>query len=148
MGKVADLLCEKSRQGRGAVYTISPEKSVLEAARVMNERRIGALVVVDGGGRVKGIFTERDVMSRVVSEERSPEKTLVGDVMTAAVIVASPTTTCDELRALMRERRVRHMPVIEDGALVGMVSIGDINAAESRAMVETISYLERYIYTP
>ncbi len=148
MGKVARLLAEKSRQGRGEVVTVAPGHTVLEAARLMNRNRIGALVVADERGEVKGIFTERDILTRVVSEERAPERTSVGEVMTTAVLVAETSTSLDELRSLMRERRIRHMPVIEEGRLVGMVSLGDLNAEESRALVETITYLEQYFYTP
>jgi CBS domain-containing protein len=131
----------------GGVVTIGPEASVLAAARAMNEHHIGSLVVV-AGGRLTGIFTERDVMRRVVAERRDPAKTKVGDVMTSPVACAALHTTCGELGVVMREKRIRHVPVVEDGSVVGMISIGDINRAEHDEQEQTISYLEQYISVP
>ena len=132
----------------GGVATIGPEETVLEGARRMNERRIGSLVVTDDAGRIVGIFTERDVLKRVVGEGRPPESTRIGDVMTREVMACAPTTRSEELRFLMREKRIRHVPVVESGGeLVGMISIGDLNTAEVKVMSETIRYLEQYITT-
>ncbi len=140
MHLVMHVLREKS----GAVHTISPDASVLEAAQSMNRHHIGSLVVMSGPVPV-GIITERDIMTRVVAEERSPSSTTVGNVMTPRLITCSMATPLDDLRRLMRERRIRHVPVIEDGMPVGMVSIGDLNRAETQALSETVSYLEAYI---
>ena len=140
MHSVSELLRSKG----GDVYTIASERSVLEAAREMNVHRVGSLVVLDGG-RIVGIITERDIMIRIVAAERPPAATTVEDAMTANVLVCQRSTSLDELRSTMRQRRIRHVPVVEEGQLIGMVSIGDLNAAETRVLTETIRYLEAYI---
>ncbi len=146
MPRVHDLLREKAAEGLLEVVVTRPLEKVVEAARAMNERRIGALPVVDDAGRLVGMFTERDVLTRIVAAGRDPETTRVGDVMTSPVLACEPTTPLDDLRGVMRERRVRHIPVVDDGAVVGMVSIGDLNTIDARVMTETINYLERYMY--
>ena len=132
------------RKGR-EVATIRPEHSVLEAARVMNDKRIGSLVVVDGRGRVVGILSERDILTRVVAMGRSPERTSVRTVMTEDVIVCDEDTALDELRAIMRQRRIRHIPIVDHDILTGMISIGDLNAETREALHATITTLEGYI---
>lgn len=141
MPNVAAIL---SRKG-SVVHTISPAASVLDAARVMNQHRIGACVVTQSDAQVVGILTERDILTRLVAAEKDPRTTRVEDLMTRDVLCCSPTTTCEELRRMMRERRIRHVPVRDGGRLVGLVSIGDLNAAESEGMSATITYLEEYI---
>ncbi len=146
MYQVSELLSVKGSM----VATIAPSASVLDAACAMNERKIGSLVVVGGGGRgaekrVVGIITERDILTRVVAMERSPSKTKVEEVMTPNPISCVPETPLEEVRCVMQERRVRHVPVLEGGLLAGMVSIGDLNAAEAREMTQTIGYLKAYI---
>lgn len=130
-----------------AVVTIAPTASVLDAAQAMNERKIGSLVVVEGGqdNRVVGIITERDILTRIVAPERSPSKTRVAEVMTPEPIVCGPETPLEEVRMVMHEHRVRHIPVVESGVLSGMVSLGDLNAAEARELTQTIGYLKAYI---
>src|SRR4051812_22042428 len=124
MPTVMDILANKGSH----VATIPSDATVLEATHVMNDRKIGALVVQDGN-RVLGIFTERDVLRRVVAVERSPSATLVGEVMTKDVVCCPPDTEVDEASRIMRDRRIRHLPVCDDGTgLVGLVSIGDLNA--------------------
>lgn len=140
MRTVEELL--KSKGAR--VVTTTPHASVLDAASLMNVHRIGSLVVVDEG-TVVGIITERDILTRVVARQRDPALTTVGEVMTERVVVCSRATTVDELRHVMRERRIRHVPVVEHGELVGMASIGDINMAENAVLSETIRDLEAYI---
>jgi len=141
MSTVQRILAEKER---GSVVTVSPEASVLEAARLMNHHRIGS-VVVTIDGRLVGIFTERDVLQRVVAEQRDPASTAVAQVMTTYVACATPETTLNELRSVIREKRIRHIPVIAEGKVAGMVSIGDLNRAESEVQQQTIEYLERYM---
>ena len=149
MPRVADLIAAQKRgdlpQQDSAVASVAPETTVLDAAKAMNEAHVGSLVVLDGNGGLLGIFTERDVLRRVVAESKDPEQTLVGDVMTKKVHTAPPETPLDDLRTLMREKRIRHVPIVADGKLAGMVSIGDLNAAEAKTLVETITYLERYM---
>lgn len=142
MSKVVDLLRSKGAD----VYTIRPEQTVLDAAREMNLRRVGALVVTKEDRVPMGIVTERDILTRVVAGELSPASTAVGDVMTSRLISCSTSTPLEELRDAMRRNRIRHVPVIEDGRLCGMVSIGDLNVAEVKVMSETIKYFEQYIY--
>jgi CBS domain-containing protein len=145
MATAGQLIRERAEAGE-SVHTIAPDATVLEAVRRMNDRRIGSLVVVDGAGRALGIFTERDLLKRVVSEGLDPKSTRVEQVMTGDVIVCTPDTHLDAIRQTMRERRIRHMPIIEDdGSLVGMISIGDLNVAEVKVMSETIAYLEQYM---
>jgi len=141
MHTVRSILEQKDR----LVVRIAEQASVLEAAQLMRERRIGAIVVTRGD-KVVGIFTERDVLNRVVAVERDPSATTVGDVMSAPVAVCGPDTKCDECRAVMRQQRLRHLPVVEDGKLIGMVSIGDLNKAAHADQAETIQYLYEYMY--
>lgn len=147
MPRAIDVLNEKTRAGRGDVASTSPMATVVDAAQLMNERRIGSLVVLDHENRLIGMFTERDVLMRVVAEEKNPRETRVGDVMTCPVIACAPSTPVDDLRSLMREKRVRHIPIVENGRVLGLVSIGDLNVAEVRVMAETINYLEQYMYS-
>jgi len=129
----------------GSVAALGPEATVLEAAALMNERGIGSVVVLDDKKRLAGIFTERDVLRRVVAEQRDPATTKLADVMTSPVACAAPHTTLDEIRNVMRQRRIRHLPVAERKRVVGMVSIGDLNKAEHDVQVQTIHYLEQYM---
>ena len=153
MPRVADLIAARKRgdlpshrpDQNWELASVTPETTVLDAARRMNEAHVGSLVVLDAKGGLLGIFTERDVLRRVVAESKDPERTIVADVMTRKVHTAPPETPLDDLRTLMREKRIRHVPVVQDGRLVGMVSIGDLNAAEAKTLVETITYLERYM---
>src|SRR5438105_8634517 len=104
----------------------------------MNEHKIGALVVMEAG-RVAGMFTERDVLRRVVAEQRQPSEVRVGEVMTREVICCEPHTDLDEVSAIMKNHRVRHLPVCgEGGKLLGLVSIGDVNAHYASNQAQTI----------
>jgi CBS domain-containing protein len=138
------LVSELLRQKGSTVHAIAPDASVLEAARLMNQHHIGSLLVAHEQ-RLAGIITERDLLTRVMAAERSPGSTRVGDVMTGQVLTCTPQTSLDEVRKVMREKRLRHIPVVQEGRLAGMVSIGDVIAAEEQTLVETISYLEAYI---
>ena len=126
------------------VASLPPTASVLEAAQLMNERQIGSVLVIERNTLV-GIFTERDVLRRIVAEQCDPATTVLSDVMTREVAYASSHTTLDEIRRAMRERRIRHMPVLEKKRVMGIISIGDLNKAESDRKVETIRYLEQYM---
>jgi CBS domain-containing protein len=142
MPTVADILARKGAH----VLTIGKEASVLQAALVMNEHKIGAVVVVDES-RVIGMFTERDVLRRVVGEQRDPTKTLVADVMTTEVICCTPQTTIEEARWAMKDRRIRHLPLVDsDHRLLGLVSIGDLNAFDASSQEQTIYLLQEYLY--
>lgn len=142
MTTVQDILDQKGNQ----VLTVGPAATVIDAATLMNEHQVGSLVVLDAG-RVLGMFTERDVLCRVVSERRDPATTTVGDVMTAEIVCCRAETPLDEARGAMKNRRIRHLPVIaDDGSLVGLISIGDLNAHHTHSQELTIHLMEEYIH--
>ena len=142
MATVGNILSDKGDQ----VMTIQSTTTVIDAAKKMNEHGIGALVVEDDG-KVVGIFTERDVMRRVVVHGLSPDVVCVGEVMTDEVICARPTMDLEEARGICMKRRVRHLPVIDDaGKLHGLISIGDLNAWDLSGHKRTIHYLHEYLY--
>lgn len=112
------------RKGRN-VFSVAPDITVTEAVAEMNLHRIGSVLVLDGG-RLVGIFTERDVLRRIVGPGLDPHNVTVEKVMTANVMTISPEATIEETMALFTEKRFRHLPVMEHGELVGTISIGDI----------------------
>ena len=143
MPSVMDIIADKGSH----VYSISPVATVLEATHAMNDRKIGALVVKDSSGRVMGIFTERDVLRRVIAEEKSPKSVRVGEVMTRDVVCCPPEADIDEASRIMRDRRVRHLPVCDgDGSLLGVISIGDLNAYHASTQEAQIHFLNEYVY--
>jgi CBS domain-containing protein len=127
------------------VATIDQGSSVLEAAKLMNDRRIGA-VVVTKGDRAVGIFTERDILNRVVAAGRMPDGTRVGEVMTSPMACCRRDTPLTECKSVMTSKHIRHLPVVEDGKLHGLVSSGDILASECADQQATIEYLHEYLY--
>ncbi len=142
MPTVNDILANKSSR----IVTIRPEATVLEATELMNQHKIGALVVMQDN-QVVGMFTERDVLRRVVAEHRDPTTLAVSEVMTTEVVCIEPQTTLDEAAAVMKSRRIRHLPVCgNDGSLAGMISIGDLNAHFATTQEQTIHFLSDYIY--
>lgn len=142
---VSQVLARKQESGTRRVATVSPETTVLEASRLMNDNQIGSLVVTDEAGEVRGIVTERDFLRRVIAAEKTPAETPVQDVMTRDVLTCTPETRLDEIREVMREKRIRHMPVVGSEGLVGIVSIGDLNFARSKVLTEQVEHLEAYI---
>jgi CBS domain-containing protein len=114
-----------SRKG-SVVQTTRSSDTVAEAVRLMNEKKIGSLVVVDDL-RVVGIFTERDVLSRVVGADRNPQLTRVSAVMTENVVTIGPEATIGDVMDLFNHRHCRHLPVLADGELLGLISIGDVS---------------------
>jgi CBS domain-containing protein len=142
MATVRDILAIKGTQ----VWTIGKSARVLEAADVMNQHKIGALVVVHED-QVVGIFSERDVLRRVVVERRDPADTTVADVMTAEVVCCTMATSLDEARSAMKNRRIRHLPVVDpEKHLQGLISIGDLNAYQANHQEQTIHLLQEYLY--
>jgi len=129
------------------VASLPPGATVLEAANLMNDRHIGSVLVIDRN-RLVGIFTERDVLRRVVAAQRSARKTVLSEVMTEQVACAAPHTTLDEIRSVMREQRIRHVPVVDGDRVTGMISIGDLNKADHDGQERTIQYLEQYMSVP
>jgi CBS domain-containing protein len=142
MALVRDILAKKGSQ----VWTIGPDATVLQGALVMNEHKIGATVVTDGG-RIVGMFSERDVLRRVVGEQRNPARTLVSEVMSGEVVCCTPQTSLEEAGGAMMNRRIRHLPVVDDdGRLLGLISIGDLNAYRQADQEQTIFLLNEYLY--
>jgi CBS domain-containing protein len=142
MATVREILARKGAQ----VFTTGPDATVLAAATIMNEHKIGALVVIQDG-RVTGMFTERDVLRRVVGDQRDPARTRVAEVMTSEVVYCTLQTTLEEARGAMKNRRIRHLPLVDgDGRLQGLVSIGDLNAYETSDREQTIYLMQEYIY--
>lgn len=127
-----------------AVYSVVSTVNVFDAVAEMNRHRIGSIVVLEGSKPV-GIFTERDVLRRVVGEGLDPRSLRVADVMSKNLITITADTTVEETMVLFAEKRCRHLPVVEDGRLIGLISIGDISrwvADSNRAEAE---HLKNYI---
>lgn len=123
------------------VHSCSPDTTVKEAANLMSVHRVGSLLV-ELGGTLRGIFTERDVLMRVVAQGRDPDSTHVGDVMTTSLITVKLDTPIEELERIMRENRIRHLPVFQGSELVAMISIGDVlvfHAESRKQMVEQLT---------
>jgi CBS domain-containing protein len=139
-GFVSSVLAEKGRQ----VYTVARGASVAEAVREMNEKGIGALVVMEGR-RPIGMFTERDVLRRVVDADKDPTMTRVSSVMTRDVVTVSPSDHVDDVMALMTARRFRHLPVVADDELQGMISIGDLMRWITIHQEDQIRQMQEYI---
>jgi CBS domain-containing protein len=140
METVAEILSFKGRE----VLSVKPETRVLSAVELMCERHIGALLVCSG--RIPlGVFSERDLMRRVILAGKEPRDTVVADVMTTDVVCVEPTTPAREAMAIMTERRCRHLPVVEDGQVVGMLSIGDLVRWASQEQAFEIQLLTDYV---
>ncbi len=141
MKTVRDILARKG----GEVHTVSPQETVYRAIGRLCELGVGSLVVVDQG-RPVGLFSERDYTCKVALKGRSSRETAVSEVMSSRLLVVAPDTETTECMALMTENRVRHLPVVEEGRLVGLVSIGDIVKDIIDEQQYVIEQLERYIY--
>jgi len=126
------------------VYTIAPTASVFDAVRLMADKDIGALLVTEGP-KIAGIITERDYARKIALMSRSSRETPVREIMTAAVMYVRPDQSSDECMALMTENRVRHLPVMEGGQLLGLISIGDLVKDIISEQRFTIQQLEHYI---
>jgi CBS domain-containing protein len=141
MNTVAQILGSKPDR---AVYTMEPTASAHEAVRLMADKNIGALVVVERG-QVVGIVSERDVARKLVLMARSPKDTLLRDIMSSPVMYVHLHHTSDECMALMTENRLRHLPVMDGGQLIGLISIGDLVKATISEQQFIIEQLEHYI---
>lgn len=124
-GEQAEPVSKLMEERSAAVHSITPEITVTECVRQMNELKIGAMLVMEND-RLTGIFTERDAMTRVLGGGLDPTHTLVSEVMSSDPVCVSPSTTLEEARALVTSRRIRHLPVVDNGKVVGMVSSGDL----------------------
>lgn len=140
MKLVKHLLDSKGRD----IISIVGDASVLDAIKTMAERSIGSLLVMENG-ELKGIVTERDYARKVIVKGRSSKSTQVQEIMTADVCTATPDQTVNDCMTTMTERRIRHLPVIENEKVVGLISIGDLVQAIISDQQEEIQQLEQYI---
>jgi CBS domain-containing protein len=142
MTQVRQLLERKSR----ALFSVPPTAAVLEAIRAMAEHHVGALLVMSGE-RLEGIVSERDYARKVILLGRSSADTPVRDIMSAPVVTVTPDTTVPTCMQLMTDKRIRHLPVLEGGRVIGMISIGDLVKAVMAEQQQQIEQLESYIHS-
>ena len=142
MAVVRDLLARKGTD----VVSIQPTATVLEAARLMNDRGVGGVVVVDEANSLLGIFTERDILRRVVAAGLPPESTKVAGVFTRDIVTCTPDMNVEEIGSIMSTRRVRHLPVVDVTGLHGVVTIGDLLAHRLSDQETTIQHLNSYVF--
>jgi CBS domain-containing protein len=139
-GTLGNILDEKGH----TVFRIDADAPAFEAAKQMVEANVGSLLVTEAGG-ITGIVTERDYLKRVILQDRVARETAVREISSSPVIVAGPETTVDDCMALMTDRRIRHVPVVDGGEVVGMVSIGDPVKFRSEQQRFELRYLTEYI---
>ena len=140
MKTVADILETKGRE----VWTITPETIVFDALKMMADKNVGALVVLDGG-KVVGILSERDYARKVILHGRSSRELKAKEIMSANVYFVSPTHNIEDCMALFTNKRVRHLPVLQNEGLIGIISIGDVVKSVIAEQESTIKHLENYI---
>jgi len=140
MGKIAHVLAKKGAQ----VYTINEAETVFEAVKQMVELNTGCLLVTEEE-EIRGIVTERDYMRSIVLAGRTSRATQVREIMTSRIVVVQPDTSVEEAMAIMTDRRIRHLPVVDNGKLAGLVSIGDLVKQISQDRKFEIQYLTDYI---
>jgi len=141
MLKVSQVLASKTPN---AVYALKPTQMVIEALELMSERNIGTVMVMEND-RLMGIFSERDYARKGILKDRKAESTPIDAVMTAHVITVGPDSSIEECMRLMSEKKFRHLPVLEDGQVLGLISIGDVVTAIIREQGDRIQSLEQYI---
>lgn len=141
MTTVRELITHKGR----AVFSVRPDDSVYSALKLMAEKNIGAVLVIDEEGNLRGVLSERDYARKVVLQGQTSRDTRAGEIMTEKVICISPDKRVQEAMALMTTSRFRHLPVVEAGRLIGVVSIGDVGRAIIAEQGYVIEQLERYI---
>ncbi len=140
MATVNQMLMSKGNE----VYSLSPDATVLDALRLMAEKDIGALVIMDGEV-LSGIFSERDYARKIALQGKSSRTTPVWSVMTDEVVCVSPDLPAEKCMAIMTEKRIRHLPVLDNGRVVGIISIGDVVKAIMVEQQVLIRHLEDYI---
>lgn len=128
----------------GTIISVAEDASVLDAITLMADHAVGSLVVMDGE-TLKGIVTERDYARKVIIKGRSSRTTQVGEIMTSNVVTATVEQTVTDCMTVMTDRKIRHLPVVEDGRVIGMISIGDLVQAIIAQQQEEIQHLEQYI---
>lgn len=137
---VNQILSTKGKE----VYSIVSSITVFEALRVMGEKNIGAVLIIEDSV-LKGVLSERDYARKIVLKDKSSKKTLVSDIMEKDVVTVKPSDNLDYCMELMSKKRIRHLPVIEDGVVIGIISIGDVVKAIIEVQKETIKHLDSYI---
>jgi len=140
MSQVKHLLESKG----STIFSISPEAPVLEAIKRMAEHRVGALLVMRGE-RLIGVVSERDYARKVILQGRSSSQTAVSDIMSAEPLTVGPDTDVFDCMRLCTDSRIRHLPVVQGNAVIGVISIGDLVKAVIDAQAEQIEHLQRYI---
>ena len=140
MNQVSDILEEKG----GEVLKIAADASVFDAVQLMVAMNVGSLLVTEKDA-ITGIVTERDYLRRITLEGRTDKETAVAEIMSSPLVVVTPETSIDECMAVMTDRRIRHLPVVEWGEVVGVVSIGDLVKFKSKQQTFEVEYLTRYI---
>lgn len=138
---VAQVLGDKGRD----IWTVGPDQTVFEALEIMADKGVGALVVIDDDGRLAGIVSERDYARKVILLDRLSRETKVREIMTSKVLCVSPDQSTGECMALMTEKRIRHLPVVVDDELMGVISIGDVVRSVISEQQFMIEQLEHYI---
>ena len=141
MAKVADVLKEKGTK----VFTVNRKTTVLEAIKKMSDKNVSGLVVMDGK-EIAGIITERDYLRKVILQGKSSNTTMVEEIMTDKVIFATLDQSVEECMAVMAEKSCRHLPVMDQGCLAGVISILDLTRQMTREQKTTIKYLQDYIH--
>jgi CBS domain-containing protein len=141
---ISDILRYKQSAGRAEIDTIAPTETVTTLLSSLAQQNVGALIVVDGD-RVLGIVSERDIVRRIAEHGAALLDAPVSQIMTTSVLSCSSQDSVDSIAETMTERRVRHMPVIDDGELVGIVSIGDVVSSRIRQLEQDRGQLEHYI---
>ena len=140
MGKVRNILHNKGN----AVYSVEPEMMVYRAIELMCEKNIGGLLIVENG-KLVGIFTERDYARKLILKGKSSKDTPIKDLMTSNLVTVTPDTSIDDCMRVMTGRKIRHLPVLENGNLVGVISIGDVVHYVIEEQKSIIEHLEHYI---
>lgn len=141
------LIAHVLRDKGVVVYTVRAEATLEEAARALNEKRVGALVVIAEDGAISGVFSERDLVREVARRGADCLSDSVGAVMSRDVVTAAPDETVDEGLGRMTDRRMRHLPVIDGGRLIGIVSIGDLVKHRIAAVEAEAAAMQAYIAT-
>ena len=140
MKTVKNIIQNKSK----SIYSVTPQTSVLDALQVMMDKNISALLVMEGSD-LKGIFTERDYARKIILLGKASKETSIQEVMTAKLETVKLNTSIDHCMQIMTERHIRHLPIVEDGLVAGMISIGDLVKFVIEDQKQTIEQLQSYI---